>query len=234
MEIILGIATLLGGVTAIWYVVEQLIKWRNKNDRKQLDLSTLDSTCFRYAKPNDIDKIVKLDKTVFSESEIINKDILFEWHKKNSKIFTCLLQGSEVVGYFSILPLKSETLNRFVTGEIREEDFTSSDILRPKDAVEGCRDLYFFSIAITREYRRLFLRSFLDEIARELHRSQCGNGLKKIYVTAATQEGKSLIRRFKFKLIQKSEFRVDKHDLYMKEVSRIKDHRDYMKSQLDL
>ena len=235
MEIILVIASLLGGITILWFIYKKFMV--RKENRNHPCLSSLDSIAFRYARPDDIDGIVRLDESVFEEHEIIDRNHFFEWYKKNPKIFTCLAEGNKVVGYFSILPLKKETLNKFLIGEICEKSFTSKDILRHDEAVENCNAISFFSIAIALNYRRLFLRFFLKEIAREL---QNNDGSIKVYVTAAKKEGKALIERFKFRLVQRAECRVDSHDLYVKEVhniikeaNKIKDHRNYTKSQIE-
>jgi hypothetical protein len=192
------------------------------------------STFFRYARLYDIDEIVKLDESVFDKHEIIDRNKFFEWHNKNPKIFTCLVDDNKVAGYFSILPLKKESLDKFLAGEVCEKSFTSNDILQYKDAIGHCRDFYFFSIAINSNGRKLFLRYFLNEIAKEL---QANNNSRNLYVTAAKNEGRALIERFNFRLVQKGACRADGHDLYVKEVDdfikRIKAHRGYIKYRLD-
>lgn len=244
MEILLAIATILGGITALWFFWDKISnRWfsgkdtdprltNSEKERSHIDLSALDSITFRYASRGDIEKIIQLDKASFDESEIIGTQIFSDWHEKNPKVFSCLAQGDEVIGYFSILPLRSDTLKRFVAGEISEKDFTSTDILTSKEAAKQCADLYFFSIVIARNHSKL-LRSMFEEIAREFHRYKSGKLFHRIYVTAATKVGRRLIKRFKFTLVQEAKYRIDGHDLFVKQISRIKDSRDYMKSQLD-
>jgi hypothetical protein len=58
-------------------------RWEHKN-RSHLDLPDLNAMYFRYANRSDIDEIIQLDIASFDNHEIIDLQVLSEWHKKNS------------------------------------------------------------------------------------------------------------------------------------------------------
>ena len=224
----------IGGAFAVVLLLTYLILlYRESSTKKQVDVSTLDSISFRCAAPNDIDKIVELDRASFDASEIIDSNTFSEWHEKNSRIFYCLFSEEKLIGYFAILPLTPDALTRFIAGEINERHFESSDILSARQATISCSDPYFFSIAVLERYRHsansLYLFVRLAEVLQQLHN---GNRLRKIYATAATGDGRRLIKRLKFKLVQRAEHRADSHDLYVKDVSNIKDFCKYLPSKI--
>ena len=140
-----------------------------------------------------------------------------------------MFRGSELVGYFSILPLRRETMKAFVAGEIRESDFSGRNILSIS-ATKDVDDIYFFSIVMSSRYPKLTL-TLIQRAAHEVEAIRKHGALRRIYASAASCPGRRLLQRLKFRCVQDGETRADHHSLYVKRLDRVCDLREYLQKQ---
>lgn len=167
---------------------------------------------FRHPLECDFDQIYALDKSVFTQADLIPPETFRQWFRVNKKVFTVLSVGEKVIGYYSILPLRQATFNRFLKGKISEIDFTAKDILSEQEA-RNIRRIYFFSIVIDKEYRHRgyqLLQHAVDELDARVTYPQ----VRKIYATAATPDGKRILEKRGFIKKANAAERIDRHDLY--------------------
>lgn len=171
----------------------------------------------------EFEEIITLDKSVFSEQDIIPKEIFIQWYRTNPNTFVVLSVKGVIVGYYSILPLKAKPMTRFLKGEICESDFKPTDILTAKNA-KNASNLYFFSIVADKNNQNAAgYQLILDARA---HIKELYPLAKKVYAAVAATNGKEisssdgtrLLIGHHFKKVADHSRRIDNHDLY--ELSR--------------
>jgi hypothetical protein len=110
---------------------------------------------FRQATLADIEAIADIDERIFNASEDEpeprriylqwDRDTYSRWIQRNAQTFFVLTNtANKVLGFASLLPLKKETLDRFIRDEIKWTDIPSEDI----DLFEPGKPLHLYVIAI--------------------------------------------------------------------------------------
>jgi hypothetical protein len=141
-----------------------------------------------------------------------------QWRLKNRQILVCLLDHSqEVVGYFDILPLRSNFVDAFLSGRVVEHQIGPDDILAPQHAGR-CRRLYLGGISVMdpnshagKRHADILVWGLLKYIAHHygpLHE-------RKLFALAATKPGEQLLKRFGFQISSPASQRIDGHNLYV-------------------
>jgi hypothetical protein len=119
--------------------VQALIASRNTFDEYQEKLPAF----FAVATPEDMPSIVDIDKRTFKVD--ITEETYLRWMRKNPETFFVLRNSAnKVVGYIALLPLKKDTLDRFVKGEIGMDDIPPNDI----ELFEPGRPVHLYVIAL--------------------------------------------------------------------------------------
>ncbi len=150
--------------------VEALIQARNTFDEYQEMLPA----SFGIAAPEDMPTIVDIDKRTFGVD--ITEETYLRWLRKNPETFFVLRDSNDkVVGYACLLPIKKETMDRFVRDEISMEDISPDDVhlfepgrLLSLYVIALCVDPVY-KIAIKHEYGARLVRglfTFVLELAR--------------------------------------------------------------------
>lgn len=192
-------------------------KAQTSEKMQQFDLGTFEDYEIKYIDETDISWIYELDKLAFPEEDIVEKSVFENWFKKNKLIFTGLYRQNVLLGYYSMLPLTQDTLNKFITGTLREKDIRSDDILDEKAMFKSSK-MYFFSIVMNRKFPRLTKELIFNAVETILDYKSKGK-LEKIYATAASEEGEKLLIRFGFKRNNDGLERLDKHPLYIMDLN---------------
>ena len=202
--IILVIAIILM-VIVIWVISIRYYKFQILSTEDEIGV-------FRSPLECDFDQIYQLDKSVFTQADLIPKDIFLQWFSVNKNTFNILCIDEKIIGYYSILPLKPNVLRKFLKGNICEIDFISKDILSEQEA-QYSKEIYFFSTVVDRGYRQRgfqLLKRLVDELKTKTTYPQA----QKVYATAATSDGRRLLQKLGFVKIADSAGRKDRHDLY--------------------
>lgn len=183
-----------------------------RHNRYQLILTGDEIGYFKSPVESDFDQIYMLDKLVFKPEDLIQKEVFIQWFQANNMTFTVFVVANEVIGYYSMLPLRQSTLRKFLNGTISEIDFTKSDILGQQEA-KNSRSIYFFSIVIDKRFSH---RGFqlLQKAVDELRSRSTYPYLESIYATASTSDGIRILRKSGFFKSADASARKDKHDLY--------------------
>ena len=168
------------------------------------------------AAASDLDAIVNLDEEALgpTSDDLVPVSVYHDWWMKNSEVFTCLRSRRlPLAGYYSLLPLQSSALDRFIAGRFRERELTGRDILSTNDAAD-CSRLYLFSFVM-----RASFSSYTTLLAQHLvHRIRAlwqNSALREIYAVAATPDGEATLERFGFLVQQHEQHRLDGHPLYV-------------------
>jgi ribosomal protein S18 acetylase RimI-like enzyme len=99
---------------------------------------------FSLANADDISTIVDIDKRTF-HVETLTEETYLRWMKKNPETFFVLRDAAhKVVGFACFLPMKKETMDRFVKDEIGLNDISPNDI----DLFEPGKPLHLYIIAL--------------------------------------------------------------------------------------
>lgn len=103
------------------------------------------SSTFGPATEQDMPAIVEISRAIFGDPVLPSQPRL-AWLRKNSETFFVLRDHQEqrVVGYVSILPLKRETIGRFIRDEIGMQDITADDVER----YEPGKPLHLYIMAV--------------------------------------------------------------------------------------
>lgn len=112
-------------------------------------------TQFHTATPGDIPTIAAIDEKTFNvgKEDAEPKEaylrwieqIYLRWMTKNSQVFFVLRNHTKkVVGFAALLPIKKETMDRFVRGEIGIGDIPSEDV----ELFEPGKPLHLYVIAL--------------------------------------------------------------------------------------
>ena len=165
----------------------------------------------------DIAWTAEQEKVLYQGNEVIPFETLCGWYSSNPSGFYMVKDDSgENVGSIDILPIKQQTLQKMVEGEIEENDIEPDDLYAPyqKDLV---RSLYVESVIVLvspTSLKRQAISSVILSVPQILD-SVCNlDNLEDIYCIVATKAGRKLARHLGFVLLEKGEDRKDKHDLF--------------------
>jgi hypothetical protein len=135
---------------------------------------------------------------------------------KNPSILVCLIDaGGNFLGYFDVMPLKTNFAELFLQGRVSEKDITHEDILSTQE-MRQCRYVYIAGLAVSdAEYQASQVNAvilvwgllkYLDHFY----------GASKAYVfaSAANGDGENLLQSFKIPVVCGADIRADKHKLY--------------------
>jgi hypothetical protein len=103
-------------------------------------------TEFVKAATDDMPQAVALADAVFGGVNTISLETRLAWLLKNTDIDYFLKQGDQIVGYFSLIPLRSETIDDLLHRRRLARDLTAEDILPYIPGVPI--DLYAMAIGV--------------------------------------------------------------------------------------
>jgi hypothetical protein len=201
----------------IFHIGYKYFKQRTQEGR-QFSLNK-EKICVRNAHLADLRKIVELDIQELGPKEYISEKVFRKWFEKNEQVFRVAECNGEVVGYHSILPLKKETLKKFIDGKVREKSFKKRDILST-GYFYRLSELYVFSVVIDHKMKFRCTKILFNDIVNRLTEIRDrGQKLTTIYATAASRDGKKLLDKLDFTPISEdSKKRKDKHPLYVRNI----------------
>lgn len=151
---------------------------------------------------DDIDDIYEYEEQEFPGHHA-TKERLREWRDHDPSNFICIKSKDEpVMGYYILFLLKPESMKRFLSGELLEDDVRSSDMLEPTpENFKNQRDAHICVFA-SKRHASLFTADLLWHLlGRIIYLAEFGN-LSKIYAEATTVEGERILKRFKFQPAQ--------------------------------
>ncbi len=177
--------------------IERLTKERLKRmtDEKE------PGTTFMKATLDDIHEEYELAVLMLNGSAAYGVSTYETWLRKNSDINFIVRDQGRLVAFMQVLPIKQETIKRWMNGEIREWEISAEDVLlyTPRSSVE----CIIMSMAITsdanqrkrHQYGIRLIRGFLhflhDLAGQDIT-------ITRFYAISTTPEGNAVLRRAKF------------------------------------
>jgi len=159
---------------------------------------------------------------IFGNLGIIPTERYESWLVKNPNILACLVNSSgEVVGYFDVLPLRSDFMEGFIRGTLTELDIRHEDILPPQHA-RRCKRLYIAGIVVrdSGSYTaRRHAKHLMWGLLQYLDHFYGAPSERHVYASGGTKEGRQILQRFGFQLVQEASVRRDKQALYVVSMS---------------
>jgi len=158
-------------------------------------------TTFRKATVDDIEEEYELTVLMLNGSAGYDIPTCKAWLHKNPEINFIVRDQGRLVAYMHVLPVKQETITRWVKGEIRAWQISTEDVLTytPGSSVE----CIILGMATTldvdkwkrRQYGARLIRGFLHF----LHDLAGQNiSITRFYAISTTSEGSAILRQAKF------------------------------------
>ena len=173
---------------------------------------------FHLVCPCSADQVAAANHLAASSYEVrpIPEDRVQQWILKNPNAVTVLLDpDGEVVGYFDVFPLTGAFGDAFRAGYATEYEMGHAEILGPGEPTAGM--LYLGGIAVKDWgswkgclYGRMAVRGLVEYL---LHFYPLDRPTELI-ASAASPEGRRLLKRFGFRLVSHGEKRRDRTDLF--------------------
>lgn len=156
---------------------------------------------FLKATQDDLPEESELAALILNGSAGYGATLFGAWVRKNPETNFIVRAQGRLVAFLQVLPVKHETINRWMSGGIREWEIGAEDVLpyAPGSAVE----CIILSIATTPDvekqeryrYGLRLMRGFLHFLAGLV---QQGTTITAFYALGATAEGTALLRRAGF------------------------------------
>lgn len=183
-------------------------------------------TDLRY---QDFEDMYFIDKLVLREDLIAEVDTTFEWYKYNIYSHIALRDSitSKIIGYFSMLPITEDTYNKILSGDFKDKDFNTDNILQ-YDFPDFYK-LYIASVAIHPDYQNTTaftkLYSALVDLLLNLAKER-EVFISEIVAEASTKQGEKLCKMVGMKKRVNTLFETDIYSLVLIPPEfRIKNHR---------
>ncbi len=156
------------------------------------------------------DLYTNLDKELRKQTDVMDRfyysidtaDIptINSWIDFNGYTNSYALSGTEVIGYYNLMPIKESTALAFFKGMLKEEDLTTKHMF---SAQEMHRAEYFYIPAITvkdyKSYRsRMAVAALLSGLSSHLLNMFDLSKVKSIYANPTTFQGNVMIRKLGF------------------------------------
>lgn len=194
---------------------------RSRASRALPNVEQLDDLSVGYvttqATLEEIDWIARLEEKVYTNADAVPKSVLTEWYEANPNGFSVIRMCSgQKIGHIDLLPIKPNTLQRFIAGQIVERDIRGDSLYGPDD--RGLiTNLYVESIILLppRGFTNApAILCVLSSFAKLVERVCDTDRLVNIYAIAASKSGERLMKRLGFDSISPAEARLDRHELY--------------------
>ena len=166
---------------------------------------------------NEIGWIAEFEAEVYSREDAISEQTLLEWYTINPNGFSIVkMADGKKIGHIDILPLRPNTLDVFLNGNIVEQDIRGDSLYKASEQ-HLIKDLYVESI-ILRPPKPLSNTSailcVLSNIVPMIERIASIEQIEYIYAIAASSSGEKLLRHLGFDVLKSAAQRKDNHDLF--------------------
>jgi hypothetical protein len=163
---------------------------------------------------DDIYWIANEEKNVYGKNpiDVMPYKLINSWYRKNPTCFWIIKRlGGEILGNLYLLPLKPKALDKLINGKICERDIRSEDIYSEKES-DKITSLHITSLVCPKysEGTVQFIRNF-NQIIKNICNT---NKLSYISALSASIEGKNLLERNGFTLVNDGKEREDQHPCY--------------------
>jgi hypothetical protein len=156
---------------------------------------------FINATLNDIHEEYELAALMLDGSARYGVPLCEAWLRKNSAVNFIVRDQGRLVAFMHVLPVKQETIKRWLSGEIREWEISAADVLlyTPEISVE-CIIMSMVTISDVdeqerRQYGMRLIRGFLHFLQ---HLARQDITITRFYAIGTTPEGIAILKRAEF------------------------------------
>jgi hypothetical protein len=176
------------------------------------------------ADESDILWAVETGKKVYTGIDVIPRELMFEWYKANPNGFFIVKdRHGHRCGNIDILPLRPDTLKRFLNGDIIEQDIRGDCLFHPNEA-EQISDLYVESVvAVNSCYKGnpYAAQRIILSVPEMLSRLCPHENIAKIYAIGGSRNGIRLMQHLGFDMISAGGGRKDKHKVFVATIENL-------------
>ena len=158
-------------------------------------------TTFRKATLDDLQEEYELAALMLNGSAGYGIPTYEAWLRKNPDTNFIVRDQGRLVAYMHVLPVKQETITRWMKGETREWEISAEDVLpyTPRSSVECIIMCMATTLDVDKRKRRQYgvclIRGFLHFLC---DLAEQDTTITKFYAISATPEGIAILRRAKF------------------------------------
>ncbi|MGX6444693.1 hypothetical protein ACWM35_15905 [Neobacillus sp. K501] len=147
---------------------------------------------------SDIPSMLELNYKIYPAEWHVSEDYVMKIMKKNPEVYNVLNTDMGTKGIFSLFPLKKETYDSILKGELEESDLSEYilDYQEPKDVY-----LYLISLIVDIHdgNRKQFAKKIIQGIPEELRRlAKKGINVKEIGAIAISLDGEAILPKIGF------------------------------------
>jgi hypothetical protein len=158
---------------------------------------------FAKATTDDIEAIYDVAVSLWGTAGTIGIETRRKWYQSNSDIDYVVKQDGIIVGFVSLMPLKHETIEKLMSGDIRGWDITSDDVLpfTPGASLE----CFVMAIAVrsgVKKAEKYGMRLLIGAIHTLGELAKNGITIDKIYATSITPDGIKACRDLGFEELE--------------------------------
>jgi hypothetical protein len=195
---------------------------------------------------NDVKWAAKQAAMVYGGYDVIPEKVMLAWFRANKNGFFVVKRGDETnVGNLDILPLKPNTMQEFISGELLEKEILGDCLFGPNEKA-SVRDIYIESLAVPKHLfddktsNSFALYAVIENLAECIlglcEQDIVERGDVKVYALSANPTVALHLTDMGFEIVSHKDNRRDGHDLYCldfkaleSELKKLTDRRDTTK-----
>lgn len=165
---------------------------------------------------SDFEDMYEIDKKVMREDLIADTETTYAWfmHNRYTHIGVRDITTKKIIGYFSVLPVNDETYNQIISGEFKDNEFTSENI--EQYIFSNFYKIYIAGVGIDPKYQNtgafiMLYNALIDLIIilakkREIY-------ISEVLAEASTKQGEKFCKMVGMKKISSTESETDVYRL---------------------
>jgi hypothetical protein len=195
---------------------------------------------------NDVKWAAKQAVMVYGGYDVIPERVMLDWFTANKNGFYVVKRGDDAnVGNLDILPLKPNTMKRFLSGELLEREMLGDCIFGPDEKAK-VKNIYIESLVVPKHLfdddtsNSFALYAVIERLAECIlnlcEPEAAEKGEIKVYALSANPKVARHLAEMGFDIVSRKDKRRDGHDLYClefklleSELKKLTDRRDTTK-----
>jgi hypothetical protein len=173
---------------------------------------------------NDVKWAAKQAAMVYGGYDVIPEKVMLDWFRTNKNGFYVVKRGDGAnVGNLDILPLKPNTMRKFLSGELLEKEILGDCLFGPNEKA-SVKDIYIESLAVPKHVlddetsNSFAVYTVIGELAECIlglcEPEAAERGEIKVYALSANPVVAKRLEEMGFEIVSPRDKRRDGHDLY--------------------
>lgn len=206
--------------------VEYNYNFYDKHDPEQFEplLTALDEYCFSLTKVSteEIPALQARGRRFFNPKDYLATPLLQSWCEKDPNSFRKIVTKQDLlIGFFIVLFIEKETLDRFSDGIITEHELDGSTIIAHTDQEPNYDDRLYVSVVVVDSSSPHINTIVFLILAKYIDCIRNSRTVNKILANGATNSENRLLRKMGFKLLCAGERRKDNENFYEMDINAL-------------